>query len=552
MTGKEVFVESYVRSDGTEVKAHYRNAPHAGSTGLSGSSELVAEARNLFDENEKHPRIDERNYPSPVSYFGEEGTIPEETQEQMPFQIFEENKEQGQEQNSEQSFPIEGNSIDERFQEGFSDSQQDESITQPKFFKLGISYDTPQTDNVEPVKSKTTDDSVLDKYINSKIISEIIPKIIPEIKIDIDDLKKNLKQIRIELPNTKRYQTQRIKIEKAINKMEVNYQKALQIESELLDKMVQTTSRSLYSKLYEKYLKQRKVNNQNVQTIKKIKYSFQNEKYDAIVEALNDYESNSLEVIAKNFLNRPLQSNITSSNFIKFLKSYPSKSSFHHNSKKDTNKNDNKKSYIAKKIVDFGMFLKMLETKNQINDAKEMWKASSYDFLQSSKYIQKNGSVVYSIYDLPSKELQDIVKLKINKSKMSDSIGIIYHSNSEMSKQIAKDDAIKDKILQHKYELLNNKVVKGESVYFGDNKNLKLSLGHVDIPYMFLDKDGDIKALILDVYDFEPDDQDWKVRIAAKAQTGGNIRNYYSLHVVRIPKYMWQDKILIINSKQYQ
>ena len=43
----------------------------------------------------------------------------------------------------------------------------------------------------------------------------------------------------------------------------------------------------------------------------------------------------------------------------------------------------------------------------------------------------------------------------------------------------------------------------------------------------------------MDAYDFQPG-EDWKIDLAAKAQNNGSARKYYTLHVTRTPKAIWE------------
>ncbi len=519
MTRKEVYVESYVRSDGTEVSAHYRSAPGGGSI-VSGKGIMEEPRTNPFEQEEKYPVFDEQPYPPPVMHIeDEEGYIPEDILDSIFSGATEEQvtaKEERPEESSESEIYA--------YPSG-SDSESNTETDEPIYIgEDGVLRGYARHDEMPEVKNS--------EQIKTNETSEMST----DVKLDVAKIEQAVKQIRMELPETERYATQQKRIKTAISNIERSYQKSLDLETELLDDMINTTDQTKYLKLYEKLTKQQAVNKQNAQTVQKLKYSFQNQRYEDIVNTLNDYKSNYGEVVAKNHMQRPLKVNpdIYSANPIKYQSI---------NNTLDTYINQS--PYRAKQIVDAGMWgYNKFKYNNQTYDAKEMWKAASYDFGQSGGYVKKNGSLAYSVRDLPSEELQDIVRTKIKKSGMSDSIGIIYRSDSNMSEQIAKDNAIKEKIQKHKDDLQNGQVVKGESAYFGTNPNLKLSLGHVDIPYMFIDKDGDIKALILDVYDFERDDPDWKVKVAAMAQYGGYIRKYYSLHVIKVPKTEWQELLL--------
>ena len=90
-------------------------------------------------------------------------------------------------------------------------------------------------------------------------------------------------------------------------------------------------------------------------------------------------------------------------------------------------------------------------------------------------------------------------------------------------------------------KLIKGEVIKEASTYFASNENLQKALGHADILYTTLSENGDLYALVLDTYDFNADDPDWKVRIARNAQEAGLLRNYYTLMVIIIPKLQLQE-----------
>lgn len=175
-----------------------------------------------------------------------------------------------------------------------------------------------------------------------------------------------------------------------------------------------------------------------------------------------------------------------------------------------------------------------------VYDAKEMWKASSHDFTQSQNYVNKNGALIGSISDIKDKELQYLVKDKVKKSYgADDSIGMIFNSNSNLSKEMAISPEYKKLFLENKNELLNYQVVKDKSGEFSSSPNLTLSVRKFAVPYMFIDTNGDFCTVALDAYDFEQG-ENWAIDQAAKAQDSGHARKYYTLHVTRTPQDIWK------------
>jgi hypothetical protein len=126
-------------------------------------------------------------------------------------------------------------------------------------------------------------------------------------------------------------------------------------------------------------------------------------------------------------------------------------------------------------------------------------------------------------------------------------MGVIFSPESSLSKAISNSAEFKAHIQKNILELAKGDVIKEASTYFGSDKNLKLALGHADILYTTLTENGDLYALVLDTYDFNAGDPDWKVRIARATQDGGIIRNYYTLNIVeKWYKKMQYIKIIVM------
>ena len=319
------------------------------------------------------------------------------------------------------------------------------------------------------------------------------------------------------------------KIDNIIDKIEQNHIQNVSVEKTLLDNLVNAKDQKAYSKIYPKYLKQKEYNSKTEVFIKRFKYANYNNDYQMLYDDLQNYKSDFKDIVNRNYWRGRVKSTCLKSFYQEFP--YSPKIRIINYLYKSTPKN----------MVDFGMWVyNTFKYKNTINDAKEMWKASSHNFLQSTEYIKRNGALVYSVSEIPSKEFQDIIKTKLKKSNMNDSIGMIYHADSNLSKQISDSKELKEKFQENQAKLIRGGVVKGASIYLGDNPNLALSLGHVDIPYMFIDKDKQLCSIALDVYDFDPNDRDWKVRVAEKAQAYGFAKKYYSIHIVKTPLKVWK------------
>ena len=58
-----------------------------------------------------------------------------------------------------------------------------------------------------------------------------------------------------------------------------------------------------------------------------------------------------------------------------------------------------------------------------------------------------------------------------------------------------------------------------------------------------IDRDGNFRALIIDTYDFNKADPDWRVEIAQNVQRNGLITNFYTMNIIVIP-YTALEKIM--------
>lgn len=299
-------------------------------------------------------------------------------------------------------------------------------------------------------------------------------------------------------------------------------------EKQYLEKMVNAKNQNEYSALYKNLTQQKLHNKKTRDAVTRVEYAVKTKDYDTVINELQNYQSDFKDVVKKTQQERPL-------NVLDLMKAKPLNisSDFSQTSIMETSPKVNK---IA---VDDGMFL--YNTAYNIPDAKELWKASSHDFNQSKSYIQKNGSLIYSVSELPSDELQRTVSRKLQEQLgINDTLGVILKSESTLSQAIAQSKEIKEHFVKYKSQLLNGKIIKHSSTYFSSNKNLSKALGHADILYTHIDKDNNLYMLVFDTYDFNKGDGDWKVRIANAVQEAGYIRNYYTLNVIIIPFIEWQ------------
>ncbi len=477
MTGKEVFVESYVRSDGTEVKAHYRSAPGGTGNNLG----IAAENQESIVEQDPWEL-------GGVLHSSEVAVTESQTGDNELLPIIQ--------------IPM---PEPEQEPEVLSDEYpQTEMPPRDMFVKGYVSYDEPN--DMEP-------DTAPQIEQNETIQNEI--------EIEVGNISRAIQQMRIELPTSIRHNTQQRTVAEAISKLEKIHQKSMEIEETFLDEIVKPENKAKYSDMYKVYSVQQATNKNNTEVLNRIKYSMENKQYEDVLNELNNYKSNFWDVVFRNIKERPLKPVIYSNNGNKF------------------NIFDNINP-IKKIIIDVGTWGEnFTKHSGHIHDAKEMWKASSHDFLLSSRYISKNKSLIYSIEEIPDVKLKQVVNEKIAKANMKDSIGIIYKSNSSLSEQMVKSPEMKNLFQDNKNELLNNIVVKNKSINYQKNKNLNYSIRRAEVPYLFINEKDEFCTIQVDFYDFDKTENNI-LRNAAIAQEAQLARKYYSIHITKVPKSVWQ------------
>ncbi|MDE6138093.1 MAG: hypothetical protein K2F57_01320, partial [Candidatus Gastranaerophilales bacterium] len=445
MANKEVHVNGYVKRDGTEVSEYYRSAPEG--SGLLGNT-----SGGLFNSNalpEKNSVMD-----------SDRSSIEEEQQTNFP--IMPENQNIPPNTNNYQYTP---DSVFNSPIGNYLQSQENPAITANPGF------------NITAIEAEQEVNNVLNsiKYM------------------DKNQMSNSLKQDRIN---------------KMLDKLTEAHTKSREVEQKTLDNLVNSPNQQEYQKNYKFYVEIKQNNDLKADNINRIKYAAENNNIPMLYNELNNYKSDfdtvTKEYRQRNPLKNPekplsyytpiLQDAINLNSVVNITN--PSK--FH--PKKINNIIDYTKQSIPKYAVDGGMlFYNTLKYPLQINDAKEMWKASSHDFTQSKDYVNKNGALVGSISDLKNKELQNIVRNKVKNSYgAEDSIGMIFNANSNLSKEMANSPEYKKLFLENKNELLNYQVVKNKSSNFSSSKNLELAIRKFDVPYMFVDANGDFCTVAMD------------------------------------------------------
>jgi len=175
-------------------------------------------------------------------------------------------------------------------------------------------------------------------------------------------------------------------------------------------------------------------------------------------------------------------------------------------------------------------------------DAIGLWHIASEKFegKTAKEYIKNNGKIVDKISDLNNFELENFVRQKVKTQMNTEKLrGIIFHENSSLSKAIKEDNFFKQ-ILS---EVINTNINRLKfnysiktSIKEFENINLKNAIGQADIYNIRMDNLGNIYALVIDIYDFNADDDRLLVLKGRGYQEKGLIENYYYIVTVKISK----------------
>lgn len=325
------------------------------------------------------------------------------------------------------------------------------------------------------------------------------------------------------------------KFETAIKSVKSTQTNLEKLSKKYLDKLVTTKDQQEYSNLLKNYSHQKELLSKLNHSMAKIDYYKENKNYSALYDELKNYQSNFDEVMNKNMEVRPIYTEKQKN--LMLLKSFLTIPKL--NLYDDTIRKLDNMPIIDKSFID--NVTKGLKALNLIKDSEELWKAFSHDFTQSKKYIEKNGNLVYSVSDLPTQELQDIVKAKLQQQLgVSDALGVIFKSNSSLSKSIGNSIQFKNFFKANANKLLNGEVIDKSSMHYSWRKNLNLgtALGNVDVLYSFINNNGNLYSIIFDTYDFNKG-EGGAVEMARMIQEAKLGRSYYTLSIIIIPLSKW-------------
>ena len=184
-----------------------------------------------------------------------------------------------------------------------------------------------------------------------------------------------------------------------------------------------------------------------------------------------------------------------------------------------------------KNLLDVGIsFVGGLVSKQ--DDAVNFWNIASKGLTQKSneEYIKRNGKIYNNIKDIANdfpqytKQIKEKVKAQFNQNDVP---GIVFHENSSVAQAISKSRELSDFISKNANALKSGKNVTGSLGFTSDN-NLHNAFGKVDILSAKL-KGKDIDVILLDTYDFNPNEKNSLVEMGYSAQKAGLLNPYYTI-----------------------
>ena len=166
------------------------------------------------------------------------------------------------------------------------------------------------------------------------------------------------------------------------------------------------------------------------------------------------------------------------------------------------------------------------------DDAVNFWNIASQGVTQKSNedYIKRNGKIYNNIKDIANdfpqytKQIKEKVKAQFDQDDVP---GIVFHENSSVAQAISKSQELNDFIYKNANALKSGKNVTG-SLGFTSDSNLHNAFGKVDILSAKL-KGKYIDVILLDTYDFNPNERNWKVQMGYSAQKAGLLNPYYTI-----------------------
>ena len=185
---------------------------------------------------------------------------------------------------------------------------------------------------------------------------------------------------------------------------------------------------------------------------------------------------------------------------------------------------------VNKGILDLGINT-VARMQNQ-NDAVNFWNIASLNLWkkEAEDYINRNGKFYNNIGEIVKDfpQYKEQIKEKVKKQFKKDDVpAIVFHENSSVAKAISKSAELNDFIYKNVAALKSGKEVSG-SLGFTSDSNLHSAFGKVDV--LFAKLQGKfIEFILLDTYDFNPNETNPLVQMGYSAQKAGLLNPYFTI-----------------------
>lgn len=194
---------------------------------------------------------------------------------------------------------------------------------------------------------------------------------------------------------------------------------------------------------------------------------------------------------------------------------------------------------------DYNKNYKIAEAMAGKNTAGMLDLAHGVDNMNNPDYIK--DAIKLKNYDDPAvNQYKEYLKEKVSSQykdygfKAEDINGYFFKNNSEPSKSMAESEDFKRLIKEHKQDILLQKDFSisfpkhGPIGVMGDN-NWRNAIGKADVKNIFIDEQG-LHLRVFDTYDFNRSATDFLNKSGASQMEKGNLKPYFSIHDVLIPK----------------
>ena len=189
---------------------------------------------------------------------------------------------------------------------------------------------------------------------------------------------------------------------------------------------------------------------------------------------------------------------------------------------------------VNKGILDLGINT-VARSQNQ-NDAVNFWNIASLNLWkkEAEDYINRNGKFYNNIGEIVKDfpQYKEQIKEKVKKQFKKDDVpAIVFHENSSVAKAISKSAELNDFIYKNVAALKSGKEITG-SLGFTSDSNLHSAFGKVDVLSAKL-QGKYIEFILLDTYDFNPNETNPLVQMGYSAQKAGLLHPYFTIVKVK-------------------